>query len=74
MLIALNSATPRIDEARYEEITRDLGEILLLGIYFHDLFMSKLANHGVAPRSEGAPLTLAEKYVLDPLGSRSDIW
>ena len=37
---------------------------MLLGIYFHEIFMSGLARQGVAPRSEGAPLTPREHQCL----------
>lgn len=64
VLIALNSSNPIIDESRHGEISRDLGNILLLGIYFHEIFMSKLVQRGVKPRSEGAPLTPRECQCL----------
>jgi DNA-binding CsgD family transcriptional regulator len=63
-LIALNSSNPAINDARHSEILRDLGNILLLGIYFHEIFMSGLVQRGVAPRSEGAPLTPREHQCL----------
>src|SRR6266513_349723 len=40
VLIALSSTNPVINDARHSEISRDLGNILLLGIYFHEIFMS----------------------------------
>jgi DNA-binding CsgD family transcriptional regulator len=40
------------------------GNILLLGIYFHEIFMSGLVQQGVAPRSEGAPLTSRVRQCL----------
>ena len=53
-----------INDARHSEISRDLGNILLLGIYFHEIFMSGLVQQGVPPRSEGAPLTPREHQCL----------
>ncbi len=64
VLIALNSSNPAIDDARHSEISRDMGNILLFGICFHEIFMSGLVRQGVAPRSEGAPLTPREKQCL----------
>ena len=64
VLIALNSPNPVINDDRRSEISRDLGNILLLGIYFHEIFMSGLVQQGVAPRSEGAPLTSREHQCL----------
>jgi len=64
VLIALNSSNPVIDDARHTEISRDMGNILLFGICFHEIFMSGLVQQGVAPRSEGAPLTPREKQCL----------
>ncbi len=64
VLVALNSPDPVIKDARHSEISRDLGNILLLGIYFHEIFMSGLVQQGVAPRSEGAPLTPRERQCL----------
>ncbi len=63
-LVALNSSNPVINDARHREISRDLGNILLLGVYFHEIFMSGLVQQGVAPRSEDAPLTPREKQCL----------
>jgi LuxR family quorum-sensing system transcriptional regulator SolR len=64
VLIALNSSNPKINDARHSEISRDLGDILLLGIYFHEIFMSGLVQQGVPPRSEGTPLTPREHQCL----------
>jgi DNA-binding CsgD family transcriptional regulator len=64
VLIALNSSNRTINDARHSKISRDLGDIMLLGIYFHEIFMSGLVRQGVAPRSEGAPLTPREHQCL----------
>jgi DNA-binding CsgD family transcriptional regulator len=64
VLIALNSSNPKISSDRREAISRDLGNILLFGIYFHEIFMSGSVQRGVAPRSEGAPLTQREHQCL----------
>ena len=64
VLIALNSSSASITVGRRAEIARDLGKILVFGIYFHQIFMSALVQQGVAPRSEGAPLTAREYQCL----------
>jgi len=64
IIVALNSVNPRIDEQRYSAIRRNLGDILLFGIYFHELFMKSSIQGGVPPRSQGAPLSDREKQCL----------
>jgi DNA-binding CsgD family transcriptional regulator len=64
VIVALNSVVPRIDEQRRFTITSNLGDILLLGIYFHELFMKNVVAGGAAPRSQGAPLSNREKQCL----------
>jgi len=64
VIVALNSAKPDIDDKRNLEITHSLGDILLFGIYFHELFMKNVAARGVAPRAQGAPLSNREKQCL----------
>jgi LuxR family transcriptional regulator, quorum-sensing system regulator LasR len=64
VLVALNSSNAAISVDRRAEILRDLGNILLFGLYFHEVFMSGLVQQGVAPRSQGAPLTSREYQCL----------
>jgi DNA-binding CsgD family transcriptional regulator len=63
-LIALNSANRFIDEARREAIVGMLGDILLFGMYFHEIFMKNVVEQGLAPRLQGAPLSDREKQCL----------
>jgi DNA-binding CsgD family transcriptional regulator len=62
--VALNSSQPELSDVRRETISRNLGDIILLGIYFHEIFMRGVVQQGVAPKSEGAPLTPREKQCL----------
>jgi DNA-binding CsgD family transcriptional regulator len=62
--VALNSSQGTIDDVRRDTISRNLGDIILLGIYFHEIFMRAVVQQGVAPKSEGAPLTPREKQCL----------
>ena len=63
-LVALNSPAPVIAKERRDEITRMLGEIVLFGQYFHELFVKGVIERGLAPLSEGAPLSSREKHCL----------
>ncbi len=64
VVVALNSAQAEVDELRRGMISRNLGDIVLLGIFFHEIFMSAVVQQGVAPKSEGTPLTSREKQCL----------
>ena len=64
ILVAFNSARPEIDELRRFEIARNLGDMLLLGIYFHEVFMKMVVERGLPPKFQGAPLTPQEKRCL----------
>jgi DNA-binding CsgD family transcriptional regulator len=63
-LVALNSGQRSIDDARRREIVKRLGDILLFGVYFHDLFMKNVVGRGIAPRTQGVPLSEREKQCL----------
>lgn len=63
-LVALNSRNPAIDKARRDEIVRSLGDIVLFGQYFHELFVKAVVERGLAPAAEGAPLSSREKQCL----------
>ena len=63
-LVALNSRETVIDDGRRGEILKSLGDILLFGIYFHDLFMKNVIGRGIAPRTQGVPLSEREKQCL----------
>jgi len=64
ILGAFNSARAEIDELRRFEIARNLGDMLLLGIYFHEVFMKTVVERGLPPKFQGAPLTPQEKRCL----------
>ena len=63
-LVALSFAAPRIDEARREHIATHLGEIVLFGQYFHELFVRGVIEKGIAPQLQGAPLSGRERQCL----------
>jgi DNA-binding CsgD family transcriptional regulator len=64
VLIALNSGISRNDDVRMEAITRNLPDILMLGHYFHEIFMRSVIEIGVAPPAAGAPLSKRERECL----------
>ena len=55
--VALNSANPIIDDRRGAEIARHLGDIVLLGTYFHEIFCKGVVARNVPPASRGASLS-----------------
>jgi DNA-binding CsgD family transcriptional regulator len=63
-IFALNSPAPMIDDARRQEIARDLGNIVLFGQYFQELFLKAFLERGLAPPSQGAPLSSREVECL----------
>jgi len=64
-VIALNSTNPVIDEARRDEISRRLGDILVLGAYFHEIFRKGVVEQGVAPLARGAQLSARQRECLE---------
>jgi DNA-binding CsgD family transcriptional regulator len=63
-IFALNSSTPMIDDARRQEIARNLGDVVLFGQYFQELFVKAFLERGLAPPSQGAPLSPREVECL----------
>jgi DNA-binding CsgD family transcriptional regulator len=63
-LVALNSRKRIISKAQRTDITLHLGEIVLLGQYFHEVFVKGVVEKGVAPISQGAPLSPRERQCL----------
>ncbi len=55
--VALNSASPIIDDRRGTEIASQLGDIVLLGTYFHEIFCKGVVDRNVPPSSRGASLS-----------------
>jgi DNA-binding CsgD family transcriptional regulator len=63
-LVALNSASRAIDDVRRRQIMQNLGETVLLGQFFHELFFKGVIEKGIAPVSQGAPLSPRERQCL----------
>jgi DNA-binding CsgD family transcriptional regulator len=64
VVVAFNSTQPDIDELRRFEIARNIGDLFLLGVYFHEMFMKTVIERGLPPSSQGAPLSPQEKKCL----------
>lgn len=64
VLVSFNSTRPAIDDLRRFEISRNLGDMVLLGVYFHEMFMKTVVERGLPPKSQGAPLSPQEKRCL----------
>jgi DNA-binding CsgD family transcriptional regulator len=64
-LMVLNSVNPVIDDARRAAIARNLGDILLLGLYFHEIFRKGVLEQGVTPLSRGAALSQRQRECLE---------
>jgi len=63
-IVSLNSAIPYLDEPRRNAIARNLGDMMVFGHYFHELFMKSVVARGVPPRVIGMPLSPREKQCL----------
>src|SRR5450631_4239798 len=64
VVVALSNSCSRIDTLYREAISRHLGEIVLFALYFHELFMKAVIEQGIAPASQGSPLSPRELQCL----------
>jgi DNA-binding CsgD family transcriptional regulator len=64
-LIALNSASRVVTDERRAEISRRLGDILVLGAYFHEIFRKGAIEQGVAPIARGGRLSTRQRECLE---------
>ena len=63
-IVALSNPSPRIDTSQRQAIASKFGEIVIFGIYFHEIFMKAVIENGIAPASHGAPLSPRELECL----------
>ena len=63
-MVAFNSTVPILTSPRRRAITQAQGNLLMFGIHFHELFMKPLIKKGLAPSSQGSPLTTRELETL----------
>jgi len=64
-LVSLSSAAPIIDETRRAQIAARLGDMLIFGQCFHEVFVKGVIEKGIAPQFEGAPLSARERQCLE---------
>jgi DNA-binding CsgD family transcriptional regulator len=60
VIVALSSRSRQISASERASVTNHLGEIVLFAIYFHELFMKSVIARGIAPESQGSPLSPRE--------------
>lgn len=65
VIFALSSAAARIEDERRSEIVERLGDIILLGACFHEIFKKSVVERGLPPLSQGAPLSQRETQCLE---------
>jgi DNA-binding CsgD family transcriptional regulator len=65
VLVALNSPITPVDEARRRRVARQLGEIILLAMSFHDFFMANLVDAQPSLMVRVAPLSPRETQCLE---------
>ncbi len=63
-LVSLSSSIPVVDETRRAWIAANLGDIVLFGQCFHEVFVKGVIETGLAPQFEGAPLSARERQCL----------
>jgi len=63
-LVSLSSSIPVIDDARRASIAANLGDIVLFGQCFHEVFVKGVIERGIAPQFEGQPLSARERQCL----------
>ncbi|HEX8012950.1 MAG TPA: LuxR family transcriptional regulator [Casimicrobiaceae bacterium] len=64
-LMALNSANPVIDNDRRAAIAPNLGDMLALGLYFHNIFRRGVVDQGVPPLARGSALSQRQRQCLE---------
>jgi DNA-binding CsgD family transcriptional regulator len=64
-IFALNSAIGRYDDARTALISGNLGDIMLVGHYFHELVLSAILEQQIPPMAAGQPLSPRERQCLE---------
>jgi DNA-binding CsgD family transcriptional regulator len=64
VIVSLSYTNPLIDDERRDAIAHNLGEIMLFGTFFHEIFMRSIIEQGIPPSSQGAPLTGRERDCL----------
>jgi len=64
VVVAFNSSLDIIDTLRDLRIDGDLGDLDLIGRYFHDTFMASVVMRGIRPLAFGTPLAPQQRRCL----------
>lgn len=64
IIAVFNAATPVIGRVRRQEIASQLGDLMVFGNYFHEVFMKAVVAKGLPPRTTGLPLSPRERECL----------
>jgi DNA-binding CsgD family transcriptional regulator len=64
-LMALNSPNAVIDDDARAAIGENLGDLLLLGTYFHEIFRKGVIEQDIPPLGRGAPLSQRQRHCLE---------
>ena len=64
IVVVFNAARTTIDDTRRAAISSVLGNLFILGTYFHELFCSGVVERGVPPATRGAPLSPRQRECL----------
>jgi DNA-binding CsgD family transcriptional regulator len=65
VLVAINSRISPVDEARRQFVARQLGELVLLAMSFHDFFMAHLVDYEPSLMVRVVPLSAREAQCLE---------
>ena len=64
IIIVFNASTPILDDARRRQIASQLGEMVVFGNFFHEIFMKAVVAKGLPPRTARMPLSQRERECL----------
>ena len=65
VLVAINSTVTPVDEERRKFVTKQLGELVLLAMSFHDFFMAHLVDYEPSLMVRVAPLSARQVQCLE---------
>ena len=65
VLVAINSTVTPVDEERRQFVTKQLGELVLLAMSFHDFFMAHLVDYEPSLMVRVAPLSARQVQCLE---------
>jgi DNA-binding CsgD family transcriptional regulator len=63
-MLGLNVAAREVNDAKARGWAGIMGNITLLAVHFHALFLRSVVNKGIKPRQHGLPLSAREQECL----------